>query len=396
MADYQVDYAREYDRGRKRLLSDERIHPKTRDLWERFLDWEEYKLKRTNGLDHLDNASFKTLVAYTQRLGNVGVWFGPVAIEDATREDIKRVYDGLEDGTIKNQNGGRFKDRKSYYNKIFKSKPFAMAGKADLAREVIEFQRPHGDDEVRFVDEENFRRIVDTVRLPEHKLLLWLLFDVGENINAILELRPRDFERRLTESSGVEYRVHLRRSTLKRSRRTRSEITNFAETARYADEVLERMKVAEELKKAAGEPVEGIDERIFKFGYRNAKKLFETAVNASGAVSSPNGDKPLLKDLRSGMACYLLRSGWSTDEVKARLGHAPSSRAIDRYVTYLAIGREAPKKKLESATIEELRSRLSVFEQRDKALSRRLALMEEQYSETQATIKELLKLQTVE
>lgn len=374
MTTYRRDHKGDYQRNRERLLSDERIHPKTRDLWRRFLDWEEYKLKRVNSLEELDRSSYLTLHAYTQRLTNVGVWFGKVALEDATREDIKRVYDALEDGKIKNRKGERFKDRTSYYNKIFKSKPFEMAGKAALAREVIEFQQPQHDGEVRFIVEEEFRKIVEHTKQTQHKFLLWLLFDIGENVNSILELRSRDFERRLVENAGFEYRVHLRRSTLKRTRQTRSEITNFPETARYADEVLEGLTP---------------DERIFKFGYRNVVKIFQSAVRVSGAVAAPNDDKPKLKDLRSGMACHLLRSGWTTDEVKARLGHSPSSKMIDRYVTYLAIGRDGAKRKLENASIQELRAQIQQFEQREKLARKQ---NEERQQEQSRMMEEIQKL----
>lgn len=374
MTTYRRDHKGDYQRNRERLLSDERIHPKTRDLWRRFLDWEEYKLKRVNSLEELDRSSYLTLHAYTQRLTNVGVWFGKVALEDATREDIKRVYDALEDGKIKNRKGERFKDRTSYYNKIFKSKPFEMAGKAALAREVIEFQQPQHDGEVRFIVEEEFRKIVEHTKQTQHKFLLWLLFDIGENVNSILELRSRDFERRLVENAGFEYRVHLRRSTLKRTRQTRSEITNFPETARYADEVLEGLTP---------------DERIFKFGYRNVVKIFQSAVRVSGAVAAPNDDKPKLKDLRSGMACHLLRSGWTTDEVKARLGHSPSSKMIDRYVTYLAISRDGAKRKLENASIQELRAQIQQFEQREKLARKQ---NEERQQEQSRMMEEIQKL----
>ena len=54
-----------------------------------------------------------------------------------TKDDIKKVYDDLEDGRILSQTGQPLQDRTSYYNKILRSKPFRMAGKTELVRDVM-------------------------------------------------------------------------------------------------------------------------------------------------------------------------------------------------------------------------------------------------------------------
>lgn len=46
------------------------------------------------------------------------------------------------------------------------------------------------------------------------------------------------------------------------------------------------------------------------------------------------------------MACHLLRNGWSTDEVNARLGHTPHSDALDAYINFLALDRDRPKHRM--------------------------------------------------
>jgi hypothetical protein len=52
------------------------------------------------------------------------------------------------------------------------------------------------------------------------------------------------------------------------------------------------------------------------------------------------------KDLRSGMACHLLRNGWTSDEVNARLGHAPNSAALNCYINFMALSRDDPKHRM--------------------------------------------------
>ena len=274
-----------------------------------------------------------------------------------TETDIRRVYDGLEDGTIRNARGKRFEDRRGYYNKILKSKPFQLAGKVDLVRNVIEFSTQERK-EVRFVPEDTFRAIVSVVSKPRHLLLLWLAWDIGENINALLKLTRNDFVRQKNPyTSEPEYLVHLPQAKIKRSRRTRSEPNLYPETVHFADIVLQDLQ---------------LQEPVFKFGYRQAWKMLRAAVIRSKAMSAPNNDLVRWKDLRSGMACHLLRSGWSCDEVNARLGHAPHSKELDTYINFLAIDRGKPKKKLFDSSLNDLQMQLQETLRREKLTRMRL------------------------
>ena len=112
--------AEQYVRAKETLLSDASICKPNREVFGEFFGFEEYKLKRKNGLARLDDACYRTLYTYVIRLRNVNSWFANKPWKQLTANDIRRVYDGLEDGTIKNQRGTPVKDRASYYNKIFK------------------------------------------------------------------------------------------------------------------------------------------------------------------------------------------------------------------------------------------------------------------------------------
>lgn len=341
-----MGFREQYERAKPALLNDPDICPENRNLFREFFIYEEHKLKRQNGLAELDTPCCKTLYAYTLRFRTVNAWFGNKPWRDLTTEDIRRVYDGLEDGTIRTRAGQQHQDRNSFYNKVFKSKPFRLAGKDGLAREVIEYVvRP--DRVVRFVTDDAFRQLVSVVANPHHLLLLWLAWDIGENVDSLLKLTPEDFvvqaNRHTNES---EYCVHLRPEILKRSRRSRSELTLYSDTARYTSIVLSRS--------AAGTPV-------FPFEYRQALKILTNAARRSGATSMPNDDPIRWKDLRSGMACHLLRHGWTRDEVNARLGHTPSSKVLDAYINFLALDRDAPKRRLHETREQ------SLIEERDRA-----------------------------
>ena len=350
-------FKEQYERRIQKLLSDRGVCPENRRLFREFFAYEEYKLKRQNGLRVLDEASYKTLCYYVTRFSNVNAWFGNKPWTRLTRADIKRVYDALEDGAITNSRGKPFADRDGYYNKVFKSKPFRLAGKEALAKEVIEFST-RTPRQVRYIDESAFLTLVSVLSNPRHLLLFWLAWDVGENISTLLALRKRHFLRQTNpDAHEPEYLVNFPREHLKRSRRQRGEVTLYAETVRWADIALTGL---------------GDDDPVFPFGHRQALKVLKQAATKTGAASLPDRGTISWKDFRSGMACHLLRHGWSIEEINSRLGHTPSSRAIDAYVSHLAIARHAPKKRLHDFALQRFQQRLEAGQSQQKLLSERL------------------------
>jgi hypothetical protein len=352
-----MKFKERYIRTKNELLTGS-LCEKNKELFSRFFEWEELKLKRTNGLAQLDEPCYNTLCGYVAKLKNVNIWFNNKPWVELTKEDIQKVYNDLEDGKIRNHMGDRFGDLKSYYGKIFRSKPFEMAGKLQLVKEVMEFTRSHNKEEVRFIEEETFRKIVSVVIRPEQKLLCFLAFDIGENVNTLLRLKKSSFFKQINPNNKEpEYMVNLPKDKLKRTRLTRSEITNFKETVELLDLVLRDLKE---------------DEQVFSFEYAQAKKFLNRAVDIVGAKCIPKGQKVTWKDLRSSMACHLLRNHWTTDEVNARLGHKPSSKEIDKYCNFLAIGRHEPKKKMYYNNLQKMEDDLEDTKQILKLTGERL------------------------
>ncbi len=187
-----------YEKAKKHLLDDKSICKANRELFREFFEFEEWKLKRQNGLAKLDDPCYKTLYGYVYKLRKVNDWFRNKLWKDLTKEDIRKVYDDLEDGIIKNQKGQKYADTAGYYSKVFRSKPFQLAGKSELAKEVLEYHKSTSDKEVRFVTEEEFRKLVSVVSNPVHLALLWLQWDIGENINTLLALTKNDINPKRT------------------------------------------------------------------------------------------------------------------------------------------------------------------------------------------------------
>lgn len=357
------------------LLNDKSICKPNKDLFKEFFEWEEYKLKRINNLSKLDERSYKTMLDYVSRFRTINKWFKNKDWKKLTEQEIKKVYDDLEDGKLKTKSGKPYVNRVSIYNKVFKSKPFELAGKKEICRKIMEFHNNNKEEEVSFIEYDDFMKLIRTATKPTHKLLFWLAFDIGENVTSLLELRKKDFVRQINPTTkDGEYIVNLAKENLKRKRRARGEITNFKETAELLDMILEDLKD---------------EDKLFNFEYRNAKKIFDKGMRLTKIKCKPKGQTPTWKDLRSSMACYLLKSGWTSDEVNSRLGHKPSSRELDKYINHLALNRHSPKKRLYDNTLEELKMKLEEKEKLEKLNASRLENQKRQLEEQEERLKVL-------
>lgn len=371
------DMQHRYEQAKINFLNNPELITENKELYTRFFEEHEYRLKRINDLRTLDKGTYRTLYLYIQRFKNVEKWFNK-PLKDLTEADIKRVYDGLEEGTITRADGKPIECRSDYYDKVFKSKLFRMIDKDEIAKKVIEY-RSSEKKEVRFIEEKDFRKLLRYANSTQKQLLLWLAWDIGENINALLQLTKKDFYKEINpHTKEPEYRINLRREILKRSRKARSEITNYPETVELLDEVLGK-----------------IDDNavLFDYDYANAKKIIDRITIKTDVKCIPNGEKPTWKDLRSGMACDLLKKGWSTDEVNARLGHRPSSDDIDKYVNFLAIDRHRPKKKVQQYEMEKLKQEIEDAKLREKSQQRETERIKQDFdAQLKAQREELLNL----
>lgn len=362
---------KQYQNRLKILLSNPNICKENKDLFKKFFQEQEYKLKRINSLSALDKGTIQTLLGYINNFQNVNKWFNNKPWKSLTRSDIKRVYDDLEDGKIKNSLGRPFQDKISYYNKVFKSRPFQMVGKDSIAKEVIRYSNGNNTSQVKFFRFETFEKLLSVTTKLEYKTLMWLSWDVGENINSLLQLRKKDFTLRYDKERDTrEYHVNLYQNILKRSRLARGELTLYPETVRLLDMVL-KDKQEEDL--------------VFPLDYGAVRMFLNRTVKKIKAVCEPTGSPITWKDFRSSMATHLLMNNWTRDEVNARLGHKPSSDVIDRYINYLALDRDKPKERMHNNSMQELKTQLDAMQRKDKRNN-------EELQETKELINKLLNV----
>ena len=132
-----------------------------------------------------------------------------------------------------------------------------------------------------------------------------------------------------------------------------------------------------------------------------ASKSLDRAVRITRVNCAPGGQKVTLKDLRSSMACDLLNKGWTTDEVNYRLGHRPSSREIDKYVTWLALDQQRPKRRVFESNLAQLQNALQEAKRHERLTGERVQRVQNENailrSEVERTRADLAALrQTVE
>ena len=362
-----------FQRRLNELLENKKIYQENRDFFRLFFEKEEYKLRRMNGLSKHDSGTYKTLFGYLTGLVNVNTWFNNKPLKDMTKEEFKKFYDDFEDGKIISEKTGKpysYSTRKTYYLRIFRSHCFELIGKRQMVNEVMAFhgRKQIDNNDVRYITEEDFRRLENFISNPVHKLLLWLCWDYGENIMAMLNLKKNDFALQHNDlSKDPEYKLILRKEILKRSRTARTSVNNYKETVELLDSIL---------------PELNNEDKIFNFSYGNAKQIIERAGRLS-KVKCVRGQDILWKDLRSSMACDLLKKGWSTDEVNARLGHKPSSTEIDKYENILALNSVIPKRKVYEHNLGELKGQIQKQDEIMKLTNLKLEEVENKASENE-------------
>jgi len=391
---YQVTY----NKRKNKLLKDKSIPPKNKEVIKKFFEWEEYKLKRKEGLSEVDERSYKTLYYYTGRVLNINKWFKGKAWEDLTKEDIKGVIDDLEDGKIVTKYGKRYSDRSLYYQ-MFQGKFFSLVGKNHIVRDIIEefsIKGRRDDNHVRFIEETDFRKIVDCVKDPIQRGLCWIAWDYGENISSLISLERDSLKKQINPDTGeAEYLIIFSKEMLKRSRTPRTEINNYPETVKYIDIILENLKPSNKtttnkfLKNKKLSEIHNPN-KLFKFGWKVAETFFRRAVERSGILCMPGGERVTWKDLRSSMACDLLKKGWTTDEVNSRLGHKPSSRIIDRYVSYLALDRTRAKKKIYDGSLKKLQIDLEKQKEYNKLQTLRMENLQKENEDIRKEYREMI------
>jgi integrase len=304
------------------------IRPENKKLalaWMEFKEQELSDIYGTSADARIRNA--KTLYKqFTTYLSNVLYWFNHLDLKQLTENDLLTVYRNLEKKKLLSVQGKELSDitLKDIYMRVFKNGFFKFIHKDDIAHAIIK-RKVASTQEVRFFELDTLKQITNAAELKSHRLAYWLLFDVGLEVSALVQLRKSNFELKKSKNDEEYYIVHVPKEISKKGRRVRNNFVSFTETNQLLKNYLEKLRDSDLLFNF--EP-HGIYRALMRL---NEKYDFRV---------KPTGDQVSIKDFRSSCATHLLKQGWTTDEVKARLGHAPSSDEIDKYVNYLGLHQE--------------------------------------------------------
>lgn len=390
-----MGFKERYEKGKELLLTDESICKENRELFSKFFDYQEVKLRRMNGLQQVDEASYKTLYTYVYRFRIVNVWFENTPLQEITKKQFEKVFTDLCDGKIKNSKGKPLKDIDSFIYKIFKSKLFKLAGLTNIVEESLEFYKSNNKTVANFVEEKDMMLIIEHISKTKMKTLITLAFDIGENVSSLLLLKKKDCRREFNPvTKEYEYHIHLRKNNLKRSRLERTEITRLQKSVELLDLMIKDLgdedfifTREDNMVRTDGEVVKDIP-----LSLRSAEIFFDRVVEKVGVKTIPKGEKPKLKEIRSSMACDCLRRGWSKEEINSRLGHSINSRVLEPYINFLALDKQKPKVREYKENLQGLNEKVSEQKNVNLILDKRVKEQEQNIEGLKMVITKLVEL----
>ena len=98
------------------------------------------------------------------------------------------------------------------------------------------------------------------------------------------------------------------------------------------------------------------------------------------------------KDFRSSCATYFLKQGWTTDDIKGRLGHKPSSKVIDKYVSYLGLSQRKLKRKAAELDLSNYQKKYKHLEESHRYLQDQLSQLNAKLDKSEKADKVMLRL----
>lgn len=330
-----------------------------------FLNEKEKILQKQFGFEkEAQKRYYKTLGKELTFLKNILYWFNDLNLKQITKGDIEKVFLGIETGEIKTIRNKELStsSKKDYYTKAFRGKSgfFGYINKNNLAKEII-IRKFSNDNEVRFFEKDTLLKIMEYAKYNNHKLAFLLLFDTGIEVSALCQLKKTDFTEHYDEDKKQYYKVNIRKEISKKNRQKRN-------LDIYLPETQNKLRIH----------LESLQDNDFLFNFRPpaiAKALKQIVRQHKLRTKGDTAKEIKIKDFRSSCATFLLSLGYNTDFIKVRLGHKFSSNVIDRYVSYLGIKQEKPRKEIESISYKELENKYNNLETKYNKLNNDITLI---------------------
>lgn len=349
--------ARGYKNAREAFIADKTLPAHNREL---ALKWVEKKEKSLyDGLNVEERKAnelrvIKTLTKYLFQSRNVCRWFPD--LRHVTEKELLKVKEDLFNGKLEGSQGRPITGAGDYVKKIFKGNEsfFTFIGNADIANKVFSAKVRKPNDEVQYIEEVDLKKILLKVRGDANKTAIRTLFYSGLRAAEFLNLKKADFEEVREKGELKRYMVHVREETSK-SKQDRTIPLTDPQTVEDLSNMLESL-------------TDGA--YVFKNTYRRYAEVLHDAAEEARVYCRPKVNEQVLPHvhiLRKSTTIYWLNNGFNSDQIKAFMGHKPSSSVIDCYLNYKGTKYTPQLDKIEAGHLQELKQELNEKEAKLRA-----------------------------
>ena len=347
------------------ILNNKNIHNHNKKLLDKWLIQKKNELRSKKGFEIESEIRWsKTIIKYLRQCKNVGEWFGDKYLDQLTKKDIEKFYNDFESGKIKNKLGNPFtrKSKDDYYSKIFKRGLGEYLGINQICKKIM-IREPESTAEVKFFWQEDLDVLIKETKKLKYKIFMAISFDLCLRVGETIQLTKSDFEKRFNDRTKQHYyKVRIRKEITK-SKKERRISSLIPMTTELLDKYLDQLKSNDEL--------------LFPDSYENYRKVVQQISKRAGVTTQPDA-KPITPHVfRKSGATHWLKRGFTIDQVKSRLGHKPSSRVIDLYVSYLGLDEEKSVEEIQTGDISEMTKKYNESQEQKIAQDERLKFLEE-------------------
>lgn len=342
--DYNESLKR-YDAALNRLLHDERISKKNRELCYEWVKLKEKEL--TDGKSKDERAQdahrhAKTLAKYCTLLTNISFWFPDLTA--ITKKDLEKFKDNFLNDKIKSVNGKILKEKNDYIRKVIKSPFFKKyLGHRDIVEDVFSNRVKDKKTRPQFFLYDDLKELVSSCRYNDEKAILYLLFSTGVRIGTLLNLKFEDFELKYNSKTDMQYYLCHVKAEYTKSNADRAVPIVIPEVNEFLIKHFQHATPTD---------------FVVNVSYASVRNLIERTASSIGLKTKPDNQPITPHIYRKSTSLFLLNNGYSLDQVKAFLGHSPSSDAIDCYANYSGLNFDPQTTKVQVDEFMKLKDKL--------------------------------------
>jgi integrase len=285
-------------------------------------------------------AHSKTLAKYIQMLSSIALWFPN--FDTITEQELADIKTKLYNQELISYAGKTVTKPNDLVTKVIKSSFFKkQLGLAQEVENVFYSKQKRKQPEPDWITIEQLRELTSTIQDIQGKLAVTLMFHTGLRIGELLQLKKEDIIQDYNEDTKIRhYSINIRPEIAKGNKSRLVPIID-SDTNDFLEQYLQIVPNKRNL--------------ITK-GYGAIYKQLETAATTSRVKTIPLNKKVTPHTLRRSYVCHYQNKGMSTDDLKAVLGHSPTSDVLNHYQNYNARRFDTQLKASEQTSLKKIRS----------------------------------------